>query len=189
MNNLFPIFVKLENLQLLIVGGGAIGLEKISAVVKNSPGTDITLVARDVLPAIEQLALGHPNIKIKRREFFPGDLLHANLVIAATGERKLNEQIVTEARKLNVLANIADTPDLCDFYLGSIVQKGDLKIAISTNGKSPTLARRLREYFEENLPDVQDLLNNLNLFRSKLKGDFTHKVKTLNELTSSLLKN
>jgi len=187
MNNLFPIFLKLENLKLLIVGGGTIGLEKVSAVLRNSPGTDITLVAETVLPEIERLALNHPNLKIKLREFYPGDLYSVNLVIAATGDRELSERIKREATERNVLANVADTPDLCDFYLGSIVQKGDLKIAISTNGKSPTLAKRLREYFEENLPDVQELLDNLNIFRNKLRGDFTNKVKVMNELTKGLL--
>lgn len=187
MNQLFPIFLKLEDLRLLIVGGGAIGLEKISAVLKNSPNTNVTLVAKTVLPEIELLALNYPNVTIKRREFYPGDLYSVDLVIAATGNRELSRQIKREAKERNVLANVADTPDLCDFYLGSIVQKGDLKIAISTNGKSPTLAKRLREYFEANLPDVQDLLNNLNAFRNRLRGDFSHKVRTLNELTKNLL--
>lgn len=187
MNQLFPIFLKLEDLRLLIVGGGAIGLEKISAVLKNSPSTNVTLVAKTVLPEIELLALNYPNVIIKRREFYPGDLYSVDLVIAATGNRELSQQIRREAKDRNVLANVADTPDLCDFYLGSIVQKGDLKIAISTNGKSPTLAKRLREYFEANLPDVQDLLNNLNAFRNRLRGDFSHKVRTLNELTKNLL--
>mgnify|MGYP001583593920 FL=1 len=109
-------------------------------------------------------------------------------MIAATGNSELNKLVKHEAEKRNILVNVADTPLLCDFYLGSIVQKGDLKIAISTNGKSPTLAKRLREYFEENLPDVQDLLENLYSFRNKLRGDFTNKVNVLNELTSLLLK-
>jgi siroheme synthase-like protein len=189
MNNLFPVFLKLENLRILLVGGGKTGLEKITAVIKNSPATEVTIVAKEILPAIELLALDHPNIKVKRREFYPGDLYNVNLVIAATGNRELSERIRQEAEKRNILVNVADTPDLCDFYLGSIVAKGDLKIAISTNGKSPVLAKRLRQYFEENLPDTQALIENLYLFRSKLKGDFSKKVRELNELTSSLIKN
>ena len=78
---------------------------------------------------------------------------------------------------------------LCDFYLGSIVQKGDLKIAISTNGKSPTLAKRLKEVFNESLDEkeLQDAMANLNKFRNRLKGDFSNKVKQLNEITSVLV--
>ncbi|MGZ4117908.1 MAG: TSUP family transporter, partial [Bacteroidia bacterium] len=87
-----------------------------------------------------------------------------------------------------ILINVADTPDLCDFYLGSIVQKGDLKIAISTNGKSPTLAKRLKEVFNEALPDdTQESIENLNKFRDLLKGDFTNKVKELNKATAILI--
>ena len=85
--------------------------------------------------------------------------------------------------------NVADTPDDCDFYLGSIVKKGDLKLAISTNGKSPTFAKRLRETFEEILPaSIQSILDNLSAIRQKMKGDFNDKVEKLNELTSVLRK-
>jgi siroheme synthase-like protein len=81
--------------------------------------------------------------------------------------------------------NVADTPDLCDFYLGSTVKKGDLKIGISTNGKSPTLAKRMRETFEAILPDeTQSLLDNLKLIRDSLDVEFSEKVRRLNEITS-----
>ena len=81
---------------------------------------------------------------------------------------------------------MADTPELCDFYLGSIVTKGDLKIAISTNGKSPTLSKRIREFFEDILPDnINDLILNLNEYRKTLKGNFEEKVDALNEITKS----
>ncbi|WP_442946002.1 precorrin-2 dehydrogenase/sirohydrochlorin ferrochelatase family protein, partial [Ohtaekwangia sp.] len=84
--------------------------------------------------------------------------------------------------------NVADTPDLCDFYLGSVVTKGNLKIGVSTNGKSPTISKRIREYLEEALPDdTNDLLENMQKIRDQIKGDFSHKVKVLNELTTSFL--
>ena len=101
----------------------------------------------------------------------------------------MNEQIYQVAKQKNILINVADTPELCDFYMGSIVTKGDLKIAISTNGKSPTLSKRLREFFETILPDdLQELIDNLHQYRNTLKGDFEKKVKTLNELTKSFSK-
>jgi len=85
--------------------------------------------------------------------------------------------------------NVADTPALCDFYLGGIVTKGDLKIAISTNGQSPTTAKRLRQFFEEVIPDdINQLVKNLNEFRKTIKGDFEEKVKTLNKITENLIK-
>lgn len=78
---------------------------------------------------------------------------------------------------------------MCDFYLGSIVTKGDLKIAISTNGKSPTLSKRLREFFEDIIPEnINDLILNLNEYRNTLKDSFEEKVKKLNDITASFLK-
>jgi len=186
-NNLFPVFLKLEQLHVLIVGGGAIGLEKITAILNNSPATKVTLLAKTILPDIKTFAKEFGNVLLIEKEFENSDLDNKDLVIAATGKRELSELIKSEASKRKILANIADTPDLCDFYLGSIVQKGDLKIAISTNGKSPTLAKRLKEVFNEALPDdTQVAIDSLNKFRNQLKGDFTEKVKRLNEATAIL---
>ncbi|HHZ96599.1 MAG TPA: bifunctional precorrin-2 dehydrogenase/sirohydrochlorin ferrochelatase, partial [Flavobacteriales bacterium] len=100
----------------------------------------------------------------------------------------INKRIWADSKKAKVLVNVADTPDLCDFYMGSIVTKGDLKLAISTNGKSPTFSKRFRELLESILPDtLPETLNNLNAIRKTLKGDFTEKVKSLNKLTELLV--
>lgn len=188
-NHLFPVFLKLEHMHVLIVGGGTIGLEKITAVLNNSPATKITLVARKVLPEITAFKNKSDKLTILEKEFEITDLQGKDLVIAATGDRAISERIRTEATKQKILINVADTPDLCDFYLGSIVQKGDLKIAISTNGKSPTLAKRMKEVFNEELKegDLQQTLDNLGKFRNHLKGDFAEKVKQLNEVTAVLV--
>ena len=186
-NPLFPIFLKLEKLKVLIVGGGNVALEKIHAVLGNSPGTEITLVAPEIHPEIRQISAGNPNIKLKERPFFPGDLFNADLVIAATADKELNETVQQEAKKRQILVNVADTPELCDFYLGSIVKKGDLKIAISTNGKSPTFAKRVKEILNDAFPnETQGVLDNLESIRKKLNGNFSDKVKKLNEITSVL---
>lgn len=98
------------------------------------------------------------------------------------------EQIRNDAHVKGVLVNIADKPELCDFYLGSIVRKGELKIAISTNGKSPTIAKRLREILTETIPDeVDEVLDNMQNIRQQLKGDFEYKVQELNRLTTEYL--
>jgi len=100
----------------------------------------------------------------------------------------VNKQIHEDAKAENILINVADTPELCDFYLGGIVTKGNVKIAISTNGKSPTLAKRMRQFFEDVIPDnINDLAENLNEFRKSVKGDFEEKVKTLNNLTKEIV--
>lgn len=187
-NNLYPIFLKLDSLQTLLVGAGNVGLEKLTALLKNSPEARVTIVAENVCDEVSRIVDGNPNIKLLMRKFFISDLNGKDLLILATDDHELHQRAKAEARKKRILTNVADTPDLCDFYLGSVVQKGDLKIGISTNGKSPTFAKRFREYMEESLPDsLHELVNNLNAFRNNLKGDFQHKVNTLNELTSSFL--
>jgi siroheme synthase-like protein len=189
-NTLFPVFLKLEQLRVLIIGGGNIGLEKITAVIQNSPQTNVRLVAIKILPEIKAIAEKYSNISIEERAYQKSDLENTDIVIAATGNRGFSVQIKKDATEKKILINVADTPDLCDFYLGSIVQKGDLKIAISTNGKSPTLAKRVKEVLNENLPtDIQTNIDGLNKLRNHLKGDFAYKVKKLNEITSVLSTN
>jgi siroheme synthase-like protein len=110
-----------------------------------------------------------------------------DLVIAAVNDMELAEQIRNDAKQKGKLINAADKPSLCDFYLGSVVTKGDIKIAISTNGKSPTLARRLKEFFNEVLPDeIETAVTNLNTIRNNIQSGFKERVKKLNELTASL---
>jgi len=188
-NNLFPIFVKLETLQTLIVGGGHVGLEKLTSILKNSPAAHVTLIARSIQQPIRDLAAAHPHVTLVERNFRLWDVWSKDLVILATNDRKLHEAIREFTRTRNLLINVADTPDLCDFYLGSVVTKGNLKIGISTNGKSPTISKRMREYLEEALPeDTNALLDNMQAIREKIKGDFNEKVKVLNEITASWLK-
>jgi siroheme synthase-like protein len=187
-NNLFPIFLKLEELHTLIVGGGNVGLEKISGLLKSSPSARITVVAEKISDEIRNLATQSKYIFLNERSFRIRDLQNKDLVILATDDKALHERIRIQARKKRILVNVADTPDLCDFYLGSVVTKGNLKIGISTNGKSPTIAKRMREYFEEVLPDnTNQLLDNMQKIRDRIKGDFRRKVDVLNEITASWL--
>lgn len=186
-NHLFPIFLKLEKLKVLIVGGGNVALEKLNVVLANSPQTDVTLVAPEITEEIFRIASKNNNVKLKKRIFFPGDLFNADIVIAATGNHDTNKIIKDEAKKREILVNVADMPELCDFYLGSIVHKGDLKIAVSTNGKSPTFAKRMKEVLNDAIPnETQNLLDNLESIRKKLNGNFSDKIKKLNEITSIL---
>ncbi|RDB05133.1 precorrin-2 dehydrogenase/sirohydrochlorin ferrochelatase family protein [Runella aurantiaca] len=184
MNTLFPIFLKLEQLQVLIVGGGYVGLEKLTAVLANAPQTDVMLVAPEIRAEIHELAQQHPHVKLVVDVYKPSFLEEKDLVIVGTNDKSVNRQIQEDCKAKRLLINVADTPDLCDFYLSSVVKKGDLKIAISTNGKSPTFAKRFREVLEEILPDtLQETLDNLQQIRNKLKGDFQEKMDKLNEIT------
>jgi len=187
-NLLFPVFLKLENLRLLIVGGGNVGLEKLTAVVTNAPQTNIRVVAISINDKIRELAGQYPNIKLEQRAYDPTDLDRADLAIVAVNDRALSENIFMDARQREKLVNVADTPELCDFYLSAIVKKGNLKIAISTNGKSPTIAKRLKETFSEALPEELDqVLDNMQTIRRRLNGNFEYKVKRLNALTRGLV--
>jgi len=186
-NKLFPVFLKLEQLSLLIVGGGYVGLEKLTAVLHNSPATKINLVAITISEEIRALADQFPNLQLTQRAYHKDDLMGVDLVIIGVNDRNVSELIRIDAKSKGKLVNVADKPDLCDFYLGSIVKKGNLKIAISTNGKSPTIAKRLKEVFSEALPEqVDDLLDNMQSLRGKLDGDLSDKIIKLNEITRVL---
>jgi len=187
-NPLFPVFLKVNDLHTVVVGAGNVGLEKLTAILENSPEAKVTAIAQAFLPEVHQLAGLYPGLKIEQKSFSDHDLDDADLVIAATNNNELNKFIRQSAHDRKLLINVADKPELCDFYLSSIVKKGDLKIAISTNGKSPTIAKRLKEVLNESLPDELDTtLQQMNQLRNTLSGDFASKVKTLNELTSVLI--
>jgi siroheme synthase-like protein len=185
-NTLYPIFLKLYELRLLIVGGGETGLEKLYFILRNSPDAHITLVATQVDERIRELALDAQKVEIIERSFEERDLEGVNLLLLATADVDVDKEIKAMARKKNILTNVADMPALCDFYLGSIVSKGSLKIAISTNGRSPTLAKRIREYLEQAIPDnTNELLANLGALREKLTGGLKEKIVALNKITAS----
>ena len=187
-NNLFPVFLKLENFHTLLVGGGNVGLEKLEALLGNSPEAEITIVAPYISAEIEELASRHPRVTLHKRKFEDQDLEGVSLAVLATDDVSLHHYIHELAVERGLLLNVADTPDLCDMYLGSIVKKGNLKIAISTNGKSPTMAKRLKEIIQKGIPDeIDDTLDNLNKVRESLNGDFAYKVKQLNALTLGLV--
>ncbi len=187
-NPLFPVFLKLNTLHTVLVGAGNVGLEKLNAIVHNSPEASVTVIALDILPEVYTLAEQYETVKILQKTFTDDDLDTADVVIAATNDSELNKFIRQSAHDRKLLINVADKPDLCDFYLSSIVQKGDLKIAISTNGKSPTIAKRLKEVLNEGLPDELDAtLQQISHLRNSLNGDFAYKVKALNKITSVLV--
>lgn len=187
-NRLYPIFLKLEHLNTLLVGAGNVGLEKLVSLLSNSPNSNITIVAPQIKEEVFTLVQKHQSCKIIQRTFEETDLNDKDLVILATDNKELHQLIRKQAELKKILINVADTPELCDFYLGSIVQKGDLKIAISTNGKSPTIAKRLKEVINDMIPEeIGSLLNNMQVIRNGMNGDFEEKVKQLNDLTQMLV--
>ena len=186
-NTLYPVFVKIEKLNVLIIGGGSVALEKVGNILKSSPSTNVILISKEFHYEIVELSHFFSNISLIQKPYHKSDLEDTDMLIAATNDRPLNEQIKEDAKKLNILTNVADDPELCDFYLGSVVTKGPLKLGISTNGQSPTLAKKMRMYFEDVIPDeVEFSAELLNSVRKKIKSDLRHKISTLNTVTSVL---
>ena len=189
MNTLYPIFLKAHQLPILIVGGGEVGHEKLHFLLKNSPQARVIVVATAIGPKLRSLLVGREHqVSLIERPFQLYDLHNKRIVIAATNNPDLNKYIWQAAKTEGLLVNVADTPHLCDFYMGSIVTRGNLKVAISTNGQSPTFAKRFRQLLEAALPEeIDDLLTQLRAVRQTLEGDFEAKVKALNALTASLV--
>ncbi|MBO3700150.1 bifunctional precorrin-2 dehydrogenase/sirohydrochlorin ferrochelatase [Roseivirga sp. E12] len=187
-NELYPIFLKVHQFDMLIVGGGEVGFEKLTFLLRSSPNARVTLIGKEIKDEIKSLAKDYNYVSLFERAFFNEDLTGMQMVILATEDHETNLEIRNEAKARDILVNVADTPALCDFYLGSIVTKGDLKIAISTNGKSPTIAKRLKETLSDVLPnEIDSLLQNMKDIRDRLKGNFGFKVKKLNHITQSLV--
>lgn len=165
---LFPAFLKLENRLVIVIGGGSIASQKIPSLLQAGAR------ARVISPEL------HPHLAeyVRRREidwhpkpFSPDDLEGAFLVIAATSIRELNASVFAEAERRNILCNSVDDIDHCHFYYGSVLQRGDLQIAISTNGKSPALAQRLRLELEQQFgPEYAAWLEWLGAAREVLRA-------------------
>lgn len=186
-NDLFPIFLKLSALKTLIVGGGNVALEKLQSILTNSPTAQIKLVAPHIKAEIIDFKNNFQGLTLINRKFDESDIDEMDLIICATDNPELHKKIKLLAAHHHTLVNVADTPDLCDFYLSSIVQKGNLKIGISTNGLSPTGAKRIKEMLSEAIPDEIDIvLNELHQIRNNLKGDFAYKINKMSELTKVL---
>ena len=163
-------------------------MEKITAVLDNSPEATVTLVSPEIRQEIREIAAINGKLSLIERVFEDGDLSEKDLVIVATNDKEENKRIKSVARAKHILCNVADTPPLCDFYLSSVVRKGNLKVAISTNGMSPTMAKRLKEVLTEALPDNLEIaMEQLKAVRDMLKGDFAYKVDELNRITSVLV--
>ncbi len=186
-NNLYPLFLKLKNLQVLIVGGGFVAEEKLMFLLKSSPDANITMVSPKYRDATIKIA-NSGNVKRIIDTYNKTYLQGNHLVIATTNSPEVNKEVYADCRAENKLVNVADNPPYCDFYMGGIVTKGNVKVAISTNGKSPTTAKRLRQFFEDVIPEnIDDLVKNLNHYRKTIKGNFEQKVEQLNEFTKSLV--
>jgi siroheme synthase-like protein len=160
------MFLKLEGKRCLVVGAGAVGLEKVHSLMRT--GASIRVVAPEAVAQVQQLH-AQGEIEWLPRRYRPEDVEGFSLVIAATSDRAVNQAVFTEASRRSILCNTVDDPPLCDFFFGSVVQRGDLQIAVSTAGESPALAQRLRREIDAQLPaDLGPWLTELGQLRREV---------------------
>ncbi len=183
--SLFPIFVKLQGRLVAVIGAGAIAAQKIDGLL--AAGARIRVIAPEVNAAFAEL-IRNGKIQWIPRKFASGDLAGATLAIAATSAAGVNAAVYREAEARGILCNAVDDIENCHFYYGSIVQRGDLQIAISTNGKSPSLAQRLRQELEQQFGmEYGPWLENLGDAREALRtagGTMESTKEKLDELAS-----
>ena len=141
----YPVHLDIKDRNCLVVGGGTVGTRKANTLLEY--GARVTVVSPKPSQQLTKLA-AEGAIKLSRRAYQSADLEGAFLVIGATDDESLNQQISSDAALTNTLCNIADRPEVCNFILPSIIQRGDLVITISTSGKSPALAKKLRQKLE-----------------------------------------
>lgn len=191
MAELFPIFLKLDGRNALVVGGGKMAARRATQLI--SAGAMVTVVAPDAGQEIESLAKAK-SIVLIRRGFNRTDLTGRYfIVIAATDDPETQHAVFEEAERRGILCNVVDKPESCNFYMPAIVHRGDLKIAISTSGRSPALAGKLRQYLEEAVPEnAADLTDIVGRLRSKLRleipGDLATQKKLVDEFIERVRK-
>jgi len=150
VTNLFPMFMKLSGKRCLVVGAGKVGEPKIGGLMDT--GARIRVVAIAASDQVREWA-DAGKIDLELRAFSSSDLDGMFLAVVATASRSLNERVYLEAQERGVLCNVVDVPDLCDFFYPAVVRRGDLQIAISTAGQSPSLAQKLRQQLERQFGD------------------------------------
>lgn len=166
---MYPIFLNLQEKRCLVVGGGEVALRKIQSLLKG--GARVAVVAPSATESMRQMA-SSGQIVLSLREYRESDLEGAFLVIAATNDRKINSTVSVDARRRGVLVNVVDSPGECDFYVPSVVVRGDLVLAISTGGKSPALARKIREDLERAYgPEYDRFLSLMGIVRRKVMAE------------------
>jgi precorrin-2 dehydrogenase/sirohydrochlorin ferrochelatase len=167
---LYPVMLNLENRRVVIIGGGDVALRKTRDLLE--AGARVRVIAPQVHDDMQALAGAYgASLDIVRRPYQPGDLAGAAIVFAATSTAEVNKAVFKEAQERNVFINAVDDPPNCSFFIPSFIKKGDLILALSTSGKSPALAARLRREIEKHIPeDIEQTLTALSEIRHIFKS-------------------
>lgn len=165
----YPVNLDIRNRKCLVVGGGDVGTRKVMTLIEC--GAVITVVSINASEKLLKLAESGL-IELKRRPYTGADLGGMFLVICSTDDEELNRQVSRDAGKFNMLCNIADRPEACNFILPALVKRGDLVIAVSTSGKSPAFAKKIRKDLEKQYgAEYADFLKLMGAIRKKLLSD------------------
>lgn len=166
----FPIFINLEKKPCIIIGGGKVAHRKAAKLA--SYGANVTVIAPEIEEEIYQLQHTYESVTIKKKQYEATDLQGAFLVIAATNQPEINHTVIQDATLTGALTNnsIQDGEDTGDMIFPATIQRGDLSIGITTNGKSPELSARLRAEIEQLLPEgIEESINKLGTMRENVK--------------------
>jgi len=189
MNTLYPIFLKLENEHVLVVGGGKVAEQKVKGLLEVN--AKVTVIAPHVTPRIEAYAYEN-KLAVKFREYQQGDVDKFLLVFAATNNPNVHQDIFADATSRNIPVNVVDVPDLCNFYLASIFHNGELKVAVSTNGKSPALGKIIRDRiaveFGKGYPELLDTLGEIRPSIHSIYSDPEKRKEALEKIVADELK-
>ncbi|MCP3922099.1 MAG: bifunctional precorrin-2 dehydrogenase/sirohydrochlorin ferrochelatase [Desulfobacterales bacterium] len=166
--NYYPVNLDIKNKKCLVVGGGKVGGRKIKTLLKC--GAKVSLVSPEISESV--LKIENTDLTIHKRDYKDSDLKGIFIVICATNNEKLNNKISIHAKERNILCNIADQPEACDFTLPSVVSRGDLIVTVSTGGKSPAFAKSIRKELDEMFgPEYADFLTIMGNIRKKLLNE------------------
>lgn len=184
MSNLYPIFLKLENLHCLVVGGGNVATRKALSLLEN--GAKVCVVSLKFEKKLLTISKSNNNLTLKKRKFRNSDLSGVAIAIAATDNNEINRKVFESANKKGIWVNVVDVPDLCNFYLASTIKRGNLTIAISTGGKCPALAKKIRLQLEKQFDEHYGiLLESLSDLRKdiarKYPNDPQNRIKMMNK--------
>ncbi len=169
-NSLYPVFIDLQGKRVLVVGGGTIASRKVAALLNS--GAVIIVVAREVCQSMQMLA-DSGKIELFIQDYESSFLDNVWMVIAATNNTELNSEIFRHAESMKILCNVVDVPSMCRFHVPAVVRRGDLQVAVSTAGKSPTVARDIKKRISRQFGvEYKHRLNVLGAIRSRLKEMF-----------------
>ncbi len=166
----YPIFLELNGRRVVVIGGGIVAARKISSLLNT--GARLVVVSKQIDDVVLNLFASHPNVELVRSTYSKDYISGAAIVIAATDNQQINAQIYKDCQELEILCNVVDAPKLCDFFIPAVVKRGDLQIAICTEGDCPAYSGHIRKKLEEIFTEEHgEFLTELEKIRNQIITD------------------